>query len=193
MGVSYSINFHLVHRFGNQKLKRSLQTDQASEAETILERVERRLQLIDHGDLSVPIDADLMTFLLSDGKLAQPVVLSAGVTLADLCQRHLDGLLESSLESNTVYTLKIHLKHIRGFLGDNFRADRLAFADLQKYVDARSRVSGRGGKTISTVTIKKELTSFSGLWTWGLRMGLVKNVFPNHGLRFRSPHFRYSM
>ena len=177
-------NFHLVHRFGNQKLKRSLQTDQATEAETILERVERRLQLIEQGDLSVPTDADLMTFLLSDGKLAQPVVLSAGITLADLCQRYLDGLLESSLESNTVYTLKIHLKHIRGFLGDNFRADRLAFADLQKYVDARSRVSGRGGKTISTVTIKKELTSFSGVWTWGLRMGLVKYVFPNHGLRF---------
>lgn len=41
--------FHLVHRFGKQKLKRSLQTDQPNEAQTLLERVERRFPKSLHG------------------------------------------------------------------------------------------------------------------------------------------------
>ena len=177
-------SFHLVHRFGNQKLKRSLHTGNQREAESALERVERRLRLIENGDLTIPNDADPMTFLLSDGKLSQPAIVSTGITLASLFQQYTDSLTQGSLESNTVYTLKIHLQHIVEILGKNFRVDRLSFADLQKYVDRRSREVGRHGKTLSAVTIKKELSSFSGVWSWALRMGSVKNNFPNRGLRF---------
>lgn len=176
--------FHLGIRLGSRKLKRSLQTNDPKVAQELAGRVERRLKLIEQGDLILPPDADLMTFLLSDGKLTRPVEIAVGLSLGELCQQYLDQLPLGSLEANTVYTLKIHLKHLRRVLADRFRVDRMAFADLQRYVDTRAGEGGRRGKTISTVTIKKELSSFSGVWTWGVRMGLLKGVFPNKGLRY---------
>ena len=176
--------FHLGIRFGSRKLKRSLQTNDAKAAQELADRVERRMKLIEQGDLKLPPDADPMTFLLSDGKLTLPVELTVGLALAKLCQQYLDQLPLGSLEANTIDTLKTHLKHLRRVLGDRFRVDRMTFADLQRYADARSRESGRRDKTVSPVTIKKELTSFSGVWTWGVRMGLLQGAFPNKGLRF---------
>lgn len=176
--------FHLGIRFGSQKLKRSLQTNDSQEAQDLMDRVERRLKLIDQGDLVIPADADPLTFLLSDGKLTRPVEVSVGLSLGDLCQKYLDALPQGSLEANTAYTLKIHLSHLKEVLGERFRVDRLTFADLQRYVDTRSREIGKRGKPISPVTIKKELTSFSGVWTWAVRMSLVKAAYPNKGLRY---------
>jgi integrase len=176
--------FHLGIRLGGRKLKRALNTSDAQDAQEQADRVERRLKLIEQGDITLPADADPLTFLLSDGKLLQPIEVSVGLSLSDMCERYLDALPQESLEANTVYTLKIHLKHLKRVLGERFRADRLTFADLQRYVDARSCETGQRGKAISPVTIKKELTSFSGLWTWAARMALVKTLFPNKGLRF---------
>ena len=176
--------FHLGIRIGDRKLKRSLQTNDPEEAQQTINRVERRFKLIEQGDLTVPEGADLITFLLSDGKLSQPVRVSAGVSLKVLCERYLAELPSGTLESNTVYTIKIHTSHIRKVMGDRFPVEKLKFADLQRYVDARSKDEGRLGKKISTVTIRKELTSFSGIWTWASRMGIVKGIFPNRGLRY---------
>lgn len=176
--------FHLAFRIGDRKFKKSLKTANPNDAASMATRIERRLALIEQGDLSIPPDADLMTFLLSDGKLARPVELTGGITLKTLCDQYLDALPNGSLESNTVYTLKIHLNHLKQVLGERLAVDRLTFAGLQRYVDARSRQAGRHGKSVSAVTIKKELTSLSGVWTWAVRMGFVKGTFPNKGLRY---------
>lgn len=37
---------------------------------------------------------------------------------------------------------------------------------------------------MSTVTIRKVLTCFSGIWTWAIRIGVVTGSFPNRGLRY---------
>ncbi|HQU47287.1 MAG TPA: hypothetical protein PK867_31075, partial [Pirellulales bacterium] len=129
------------------------------------------MRLIEQGDLAVPERADLLTFLLSDGKLLQPVAVSIAITLQELCRRYLDEMPAGTMEANTVYTIKIHLAHLRKILGDTFHVEHLRFADLQRYVDERSANAGRRGKTVSTVTIRKELASFGGVWSWGIRMG----------------------
>lgn len=176
--------FHLSFRIGGRKFKKSLKTASADEAASMANRIERRLAQIDQGDLSIPPDADLMTFLLSDGRLERPVQLTNGITLKALCNQYLAALPEGSLESNTIYTLKIHLNHLQAVLGERLSIDRLTFASLQRYVDARSRQTGRLGKPLSPITIKKELTSLSGVWSWAVRMELVKRAFPNKGLRY---------
>lgn len=61
--------------------------------------------------------------------------------------------------------------------------DRLAFADLQRYVDARFKEIGKRGRLNSPVTIRKERTSLSGVWAWATRMSLGKTAFPNKELR----------
>jgi len=176
--------FHLGIRIGDRKIKRSLQTNDADEARQTMARVERRLKLIEQGDLVLPDGADLVTFLLSDGKLTQPVRVKAGITLGQLFSQYFTHLPAGSLESNTIYTMRIHMEHVKKVLGEGFAVESLKYSDLQRYVDARSNDQGRRGRKLSTVTIRKELTSFSGVWTWALRMEHVKIAFPNRGLRY---------
>ena len=135
--------FHLGIRLGSRKLKRSLNTTDPKEAQELADRVDRRLKLVEQGDLAIPPDADPLTFLLSDGKLTRPVEILVGLSLAELRQRYLDELPKTSLEVNSAYTLKIHLSHMRRVLGDRFRADLLTFTDLQRYIDTRSSEPGR--------------------------------------------------
>ena len=89
------------------------------------------MKLIGQGDLVLLEGADLFTFLLSDGKLAQSVNVSVGVTLKKLCDDYLAQLPDGTLESNTVYTIKIHINHVRKIMGDRFSVEKLKFADLQ--------------------------------------------------------------
>jgi integrase len=138
----------------------------------------------ERGDLVVPPDADLLTFLISDGKLSKPAQIKMGLSPGDLFAKFLEDLPPNSLEQNTIYTIKIHLTHIKRLLGERFRIDSLSFSELQRYVDKRSADIGQRGKNISSVTIKKELTSFSAVWTWATRTSQVKFPFPNKELRY---------
>ena len=177
-------SFHLCFRLGEQKFKRSLKTTNQREAATAVARVERRLKLIEDGDLSIPDAADLTTFTLSDGKFERPVVVHA-MTLRELLVKYENGLRVGTLESNSISTIKLHLKHIARILGSKFRADRLSFSNLQNYVDVRSLEQGKRGRPISAVTVKKELATLSGVWNWAARMGDVRGMYPSKGLSFQ--------
>lgn len=176
--------FHVCLRIGGKKLKRSLKTADGDEAERVVERIERRLKLVEQGDLSIPPEADVLMFLLTDGKLSKSVVIETGLSLKDACSRWKASIPQGSLEANTLYTAQIHLRHLQSVLGEWLRFDQLKFADLQRYVDERSKAQGRYGRPLSPTTIRKELVTLSGVWTWCLTMGLVKGAFPNRGLRY---------
>lgn len=176
--------FHLCLRINGRKLKRSLKTANRRDAEHACERMERRLRLVEQGDLNVPADADLITFLLTEGRVAQLVALETGLSLKDACNRWDAALPDGSLEANTLYTARIHLRHLQTVLGERLRFDQLKFADLQRYVDQRSKAKGRHGRPLSPTTIRKELVTLSGVWSWCFKMGLVKGVYPNRGLRY---------
>lgn len=62
-------NYHVSFRFGGRKFKRSLRTSKAKEAQSRLERLEENIRLVEAGRIEFPSDADVPTFLLSDGKL----------------------------------------------------------------------------------------------------------------------------
>lgn len=87
------------------------------------------MTLIEQGDLSTPDGAYPITFLLSDGKLSKSVTISVATTLGQPSDRYIDELPEGSMEANTVYTLNIHLAHLRRVLGDEFNVGQLEFAD----------------------------------------------------------------
>ncbi len=176
--------FHLCFRLGKQKFKRSLKTTNQREAETTVCRVNRRLKLIEDGELSIPDDADLATFILADGRLERPVMVRT-MTLRELLLKYESGLRVGALEENSIATIKLHLKHIARIFGSKLRADRLTFSDLQNYVDVRSLERGKRGRPISAVTVKKELASLSGVWNWAARMGDMRGVFPSKGLSFQ--------
>ena len=79
---------HLNFRVGPQKFKRSLKTADEREAAAIQSRVERRLRLIEQGDLQVPDGADIVTFLLTDGKRTRQISISKQMSLSDLFDRY---------------------------------------------------------------------------------------------------------
>lgn len=176
--------FQLVFRYGGRKFKKSVGSCSEKEAQALADRVERRLKLAEQGDVEIPPDADVLAFLLSDGKLLRPVTPVPQVTLGQLCSQYLDGLTPNSLEDESKRILKIHLAHLQRILGSRLIIQSLTFANLQEYVDKRCQERGRRGQNVSTVTIKKELASLSGVWSWALRTNVIKHAFPNRGLRF---------
>lgn len=65
--------FHICFRFGKQRFKRSLETTDRRKADAAAVRVAENMRLVKTGRMEVPTDADVPTFLLSDGN-EYPVV-----------------------------------------------------------------------------------------------------------------------
>ncbi len=176
--------FHIRFRIGSRKFRRSLKTKNESEAETRRVRLEETIRLVESGRLTVPADVDLPTYLLSDGQLEKPMVVQNTASLGDLFDEYTKSLPEGSMEANSLYTAKIHMKHLRRILRAGFVAKDLSLSDLQGYVGKRSKEKGIRGRRVSPTTIKKELTTFSSVWFWARLHGHVDGPFPNTGLRY---------
>jgi integrase len=185
--------FRLVFRFGRRKHQHALKTKDRAEADACLARLEENLRLLERGRLVLPPGADLAVFLLSDGKLsARPEVVEV-LTLANLFRGYREAQAQA-LEPSSLDTIATHMRHLTATLGAGFPARTLTLAHLQGHVDRRSQEKGRGGKSISPTTIKKEVATLSGVWTWANRRNLVAGPFPNRGLVYskteEKPPFR---
>jgi integrase len=173
--------FRLSFRYGGKMFRHSLGVESQKEADESLSLVERNLRLLEEGILELPRGADLPLFLLSGGKLTAKPEIADVVTLGGLVSLYMGAHLGAQ-ESNTIYTARIHANHLKTTLGDDFAVQNLAASDLQMHVERRAKAKGRGGKPLSPTTIKKEIASFSGIWSWATRMGHLTGAFPNKGL-----------
>ena len=63
-------HFNICLRWQGKKLRRTLKTTQKKEAEAILHRFDENVVLLERGRLELPEGGDILTFLLSDGKLS---------------------------------------------------------------------------------------------------------------------------
>ncbi|MEM7812555.1 MAG: site-specific integrase [Planctomycetota bacterium] len=177
-------SWNVVFRFGGRKFTRSLGTGLKSEAEARVARLEENIRLVESGRLAIPEDADVATFLLSDGKLDHKIELDRPTTLAELFEAFFAALPEGNLEAKTIETLRLHVKHANRLIGGRRPANQVTQADLQDYIAARSKEPGQRGRTISAVTIKKEIASIGSMWNWGLNHSLLERPYPRRGLRY---------
>src|SRR5580700_4996873 len=95
-------HFKICFRFGNRKLKKTVRTTSKREAEGALARFEENLRLLERGRLELPPDADVGTFLLSDGKLAANPTLVAPprpLLLKDLCDMYVAVQSNGAIEA----------------------------------------------------------------------------------------------
>jgi hypothetical protein len=173
--------FRLSFRYGGRMFRHSLGVETQEEADESLAIVERNLRLLEQGILDLPRGADLPLFLLSGGKRTAKPEIAAVLTLGGLIDLYL-GAHAGARESHTIYTARIHANHLKKSLGADFAVQDLATSDLQAHVDRRAGAKGHGGKPLSPTTIKKEIASLSGIWSWVVRMGHVSGPFPNKGL-----------
>ncbi len=176
-------NFHVCFRFGGQRYKRSLKTRLQRKAEAAASRIGENNRLVDEGRIELPEDVDIPVYLLSDGKLAEKPKRSKTIRLGTLFDDYLQSIPADSLESTSIATMRIHVRHVQRIIGASRTLRSLQKADLQAYVTTRSREPGRRG-TVSAATIRKEVATFSSLWTWARTDGFVEGEFPRNGLVF---------
>src|SRR6266404_8045436 len=173
--------YKVCFRFGGRRFKKSLKTGNKTEAEVLVGGVEKNLLRLEQGLLEFPEGADIMSFVLSDGKRSEKTKANRPMTLEEFFQKYKESLPAGAMEANSLDTVKLHMKHFLRHLGSRFPVQNLTLAVLQSYVESRSRDRKR---PISPVTMKKEVTSFSSIWSWGAQMGFVKGVFPNRGMKY---------
>ena len=176
-------NYHVCFRFGGRRYKRSLKTNLQRKADAAASRIEENIRLVEEGRIELPDDVDIPVYLLSDGKLAEKPKQSKTIKLGDLFDNYLSAIPSDSLESTSLATMRIHVRHVQRILGVSRTLRSLKKIDLQAYVTQRSREPGRKGE-ISAATIRKEVATFGALWTWAKTDGYVDFDFPRTGLVF---------
>ena len=175
-------NYFVCLRIGSKRFRRSLKTDCKDQADADLVRIDENLRLVERGWLSIPQDADALSFLLSNGRVAAPLKIEQ-VTLKELFSQYFNSLPEGSLEESTLYTMNVH----RRKLDKHFRLRVVSSIDipsLQQYVNKRQKQKGRRG-LLSPTTIRKEINTLRTVWNWAKRSKLIKDDFPDiRGLRY---------
>jgi integrase len=177
-------SFRIVFWFQGRRFRRSLETTSKTEAEGTLARLRDNLRRVALGLLVIPEDPDLATFLLSDGKTNSRPAKQAIHSLHELFENYFSSLPAGSIEADTIAIMRIHQAHLERILGRSFSIHSLEAAHLQRYIVKRSGEQGQHGRTVSPVTVKKDLRTLRTVWNWSLGMGLVGKLFPNRGLRF---------
>ena len=177
----YQIGF----TFGGRRFKRSLKIRDERTAEATRHRVEENIRLVTTGRLVIPADADIPTFLISDGKLSsEKQVANQHLALGKLYEHYEQHLPADSISPGTLRICKIHMSHVKRLIGDRRELRMIQRDDLQQYINERSIEIGKRGRPVSPTTIKKELSSLRTLWRWAYESELVNISIPDKGLRY---------
>ncbi|QVL30780.1 site-specific integrase [Telmatocola sphagniphila] len=155
------------------------------EANAFVGKIEHLLMRIRQKLLAVPKGVKIVDFLLTDGQVtSEPLEEEGPLTLEFLRDLYLQTHGNGALEANTLYTAKIHLKHIERTLEAKFNLRTLSSADLQKHINRRVKAKGLRGKKLSGYTIRKEIKTLRAVWNWAKESTLLKGEFPANKLAF---------
>lgn len=130
--------FLAAFRFGEERFKRSLRTSRPKEARAARSRIEENIRLVERGVLTLPEDADVVAFLLSDGRFPARVVVKKPTTLPSLITQYREKIRRDSIEENSWTTIKLHLRHVERVLGKRLALHEVILTKLQEYVDHRA-------------------------------------------------------
>lgn len=187
--------YRLVFVYRGKRYARSLKRADQKAADAICDGANKLLWQLEQGFIEAPHDVDIQDFVVGEGKVKEKPKPKGNknLTLAELCDAYEKALAGGAVEENSLATVKMHLRHFKKTFGDGFHISTLTQPDLQRHVDRRTKVV-HGGKALSPVTLRKEMTSFSACWNWGVQAGLVTGQFPNKGLKYpkgqEKPPFR---
>jgi hypothetical protein len=106
-------NYVLCYRIGTTKFRRTLKTTSKEDADDEVQQFEINLRRVERGYLTIPKGADLVSFLLSNGHVAEPVTVREPITLKILFDRYFAALPEGSLEASTIRTMTVHTGRFR--------------------------------------------------------------------------------
>ncbi len=175
--------YRIVFRFRGDKFNVNLKATDPKEAEGCLARLEETLRLVERGRLIVPAGADLGLFLLSDGKLEQPVDVARPVRLDEIFTTYRTEFTAGAKEVITRAMEDIHLNHLTRLLGGETAVAAITAGTVQQFVDLRSRELHRG-HPVKPKTVRKAVATLRFVWNWSHRRGQVPTKFPDVELVF---------
>jgi hypothetical protein len=179
----YEGRYRIVFCWHGERRYHSLGRIPEREARSCLDRLEESLRFVDRGLLEVPPDADLGRFLVTGGKLNGKPVLETPLRFGELLKRYVAEHPAGVKEASTRSTETIHIAHLLRLIDPKTAVRSITTETLQGCVNARAKEKGRSGRTISHVTIQKEIGSLSSLWNrWARPLGLVDGPAPSKGL-----------
>ena len=176
----FKVGFWLADR----KIKRSLKTNNRTEAETARGVVDQTLLAIECGWTQLPTGVDIGDFVLSGGRLQKTIVMPRCLDLTSLFDAYFNSLPAGNLEDSTIEGMKVHRRRLEKHFGKSFDVRSLALTDLQNYIEKRSRDRGLKGRKVTPVTIKKAIVTLRTVWNWGRQHGLIDKLFPSKGLKY---------
>lgn len=176
-------NYRIHFRCQGRQFQRSLKTVNLKEARGALGRIEETIRLIERGRLEIPDSVDPAEFVLSDGKLSQPVEVSKTLRLSELIAIYQASLPKGAKEDSTLHSEKLHFNHLQRHFGKKSIVQAITVSDVQKYIERRSRDTYRD-KLISVDTIKKELGTFRMLWNWAISHEEFTKPCPTRGVKY---------
>lgn len=131
--------FHIGLRFNGRLFKRSLKTKDSKTANGALGRVEENLRDVERGRLALPENVNLIEFLLSGEQPVAAQSVTPALHISRVVDEYLASIPDGAMEQNSLYTAKIHIKHLTTKLGARFNFSLLKQSDLQAYVSHRAK------------------------------------------------------
>jgi hypothetical protein len=128
--------FRVIFRLGGQKHRVSVNAPDKKDAEACLIRLEENMRLVERGRLAIPDGADVGLFLLSDGKLEQPVAVVRPVRLGEMFETYRTEFTAGAKEAITREMENIHLNHLARLIGGETPVAALTAGTVQQFVDA---------------------------------------------------------
>ncbi len=174
--------FNVIFRFQGKRIVRSLNTSDEGVALRRRDEIQETIDLVKRGKLIVPPQADLITYLMTGGKVSTLPNVPTSISLSAIVDQFFEKLPSGSLEQSTVKLMRLHCRHLVRLLGKSFPIHQFSHEVLQTYTMKRAKDRIRG-KTASGATIKKELVTLRSIWKWATDNDLVDVEFPTQRLR----------
>ncbi|MEM9410263.1 MAG: tyrosine-type recombinase/integrase [Planctomycetota bacterium] len=177
--------FRIRFRLQGQEFNRSIKTKDKKEATAILGRVEETIMLVERGRLTIPEEAELGKFVLSDGKITRPASAPQIKNIKELFIKYEKSQFHTAKEEATQKTEQTHLRHMRRLLKLSTPLQSTRVSAIQAYVDKRL-LEKRNGKPLLPDTVKNEVVTFRLIWNWAVNQELINMRSPTRGVVF--PH-----
>lgn len=181
--IDPSGNHHVKFRFAGKQYRRSLRTKMRRTVEASACDIEENIRLIEGGHLELPEDADVATFLPSDGKLLGKPLPTSAITVGTIFDKYQKSIPADAMEATSLKTARIHMRHLQRLMGANKPFRTITTADLQTYVTKRSKEQGHRG-SISAATIRKDIATLCSRGNWAIAQGEITKPFPRKGIVF---------
>jgi integrase len=173
--------YRVLFRYEGQQLNFSIGAVSQDEAQAKVGQVDLLLLRLSQRLAAIPAGMSIVEYLKFDGRPVAPEA-AKDVKLSTLREKYL-AANKASLEPTTVGCIGTHFRHLERVLGAGFIISRLKLADLQSYVNTRSKAKGKNGRTLSATTMHKEISTLNTAWQWAVKSDLVAGPFPS-GLRY---------